>query len=97
MTCGPPTTGRPPLQVAEAFRPEVVLLDLGLPRMDGFEVARRLRGQPRTATALLVALTGYGQDEDRRRSHEAGFDCHLVKPADPDAVQAILASFGTRE
>ncbi len=85
------------LQVAETFRPEVVLLDIGLPRMDGFEVARRLHEQPGMANALLVALTGYGQEEDRRRSHEAGFDRHLVKPADPAALQAILASFETME
>jgi signal transduction histidine kinase len=79
------------LDVAATFRPEVVFLDLGLPRMDGYEVARRLRAQPNAAGVLLVALTGYGQEEDRRRSEEAGFDAHLIKPADPEAVQQLLA------
>jgi CheY-like chemotaxis protein len=82
------------LQVAEAFRPEAVLLDIGLPRMDGFEVARRLREAEGTRKALLVALTGYGQEEDRRRSQDAGFDSHLVKPADPTALQDLLATLG---
>ncbi len=78
------------LEAAEAFRPEVIFLDIGLPRMDGYEVARRLRAQPGSAGVLLVALTGYGQEEDRRRTEEAGFDAHLVKPADPEAVQELL-------
>ncbi len=72
----------------------VVLLDLGLPRMDGYEVARRLREQPGLENVLLVALTGYGQEEDRRRSGEAGFDRHLVKPADSTALQDLLATSG---
>jgi CheY-like chemotaxis protein len=80
------------LQVAEAFRPEVVLLDIGLPRMDGYEVARQLREREGMGKALLVALTGYGQDEDRRRSLEAGFDAHLTKPADPSVLQRLLAA-----
>src|SRR5262245_35307615 len=62
---------------------DVVLSDIGLPGCDGYEVARRLRRVPGLKEALLVALTGYGSDEDRRRSREAGFDHHLVKPADP--------------
>ena len=62
---------------------DVVLLDIGLPGMDGYEVAQALRGQAGLDQTLLVALTGYGQDEDRRRSAEAGFDHHLVKPVDP--------------
>jgi PAS domain S-box-containing protein len=78
------------LSVAEDFRPEVVFLDIGLPRMDGYEVARRLRVQPGREGLLLVALTGYGQDEDRRRAEEAGFDAHLVKPADLEALQRLL-------
>jgi CheY-like chemotaxis protein len=76
---------------AEAFRPEVVLLDIGLPRMDGYEVARRLRQHEGLKQAFVVALTGYGQDEDRRRAREAGFDVHLVKPADPEAVLQLVA------
>ncbi len=79
------------LHAAESFRPEVILLDIGLPRMDGYTVARRLREQPGLKTSLLVALTGYGQEEDRRRAHEAGFDAHLVKPADSDELQKLLA------
>src|SRR5262249_14722787 len=79
------------LEAARDFRPEIVLLDIGLPRMDGYEVARRLREQPGTKHALLVALTGYCQEEDRRRSQAAGFDHHLVKPADPGVLQRLLA------
>ncbi|MBI3946723.1 MAG: response regulator [Armatimonadetes bacterium] len=80
------------MQVATDFRPEVVLLDLGMPVMDGCEVARRLRGDPRFAGVLLVALTGYGQDEDRERTAQAGFDHHLVKPVEMDALRRVLAS-----
>jgi signal transduction histidine kinase/CheY-like chemotaxis protein len=79
------------LRVAEAFRPEVMLLDIGLPRMDGYEVARRLRGQAVMKGVLLVALTGYGQEEDRRKSQEAGFDRHMVKPVQYDALMSLLA------
>jgi CheY-like chemotaxis protein len=60
--------------------------------MDGFELARRLRGDRRMTGILLIALTGYGQEEDRRRSREAGFDLHLVKPADPAELQAVLTA-----
>jgi len=69
-----------------------VLLDIGLPGMDGYEVARRLRRLDGARSALLVAVTGYGQDEDRRRAHEAGFDHHLVKPADPVVLRRVLAA-----
>jgi signal transduction histidine kinase/ActR/RegA family two-component response regulator len=82
------------LKAAEDFQPEVVLLDIGLPRMDGYQVARLLRERPEMETVLLVALTGYGQDEDRRRSQEAGFNAHLVKPVDLDALRAALAHSG---
>jgi signal transduction histidine kinase/CheY-like chemotaxis protein len=78
------------LEKARQLRPEVILLDIGMPRMDGHEVARRLRLQPETANVLVVALTGYGQDEDRRRSKESGFSAHLVKPVDLAALQALL-------
>jgi CheY-like chemotaxis protein len=84
------------LLVAEAFRPQVVLLDIGMPGMDGYEVARRLRGQPEGRSALVVALTGWGQDHDRRRSAEAGFDHHLVKPVEPDALGKLLAGCDPR-
>jgi len=79
------------LQVATAFRPDVVLLDIGLPLMDGYEVARRLRLEPATTGALLVALTGYGQEGDRQRGREAGFDAHLLKPVDPQALARMIA------
>ncbi|MGI4721637.1 MAG: ATP-binding protein [Janthinobacterium lividum] len=73
-------------------RPEVMLLDIGLPDIDGHELARRLRASPETAQATLVALTGYGQSDDRERAYEAGFDRHLVKPADLSELLRILAA-----
>jgi CheY-like chemotaxis protein len=79
------------LEAARAYRPDVVLLDLGLPGMSGYEVCRRLRGGQFANGPLVVALTGYGQDEDRRRTREAGFDRHLVKPVNPDELQEVLA------
>jgi CheY-like chemotaxis protein len=79
------------LSQASQLRPDVILLDIGLPGLDGYEVARRLRSRPETAAALLVALTGYGQDEDRRRSQEAGFDHHLVKPVERGSLQRLFA------
>jgi PAS domain S-box-containing protein len=78
------------LEVASGFRPEVVILDIGLPGMDGYELARRLRVEEKGDTIVLVALTGYGQEEDRRRGAEAGFDHYLVKPVRPDAILAVL-------
>jgi CheY-like chemotaxis protein len=79
------------LAAAAAFRPDVALLDLGMPRLSGCDLARRLRGQAWGRGLVLIALTGWGQEEDRRRTQEAGFDHHLVKPADPDALQALFA------
>ena len=78
------------LDIAAAYRPEVILLDIGLPGMDGYEVARRLR-QGAGGGPVLVAMTGYGMEEDRRRSREAGFDHHLVKPVDPEGLRVLLA------
>jgi CheY-like chemotaxis protein len=80
------------LEAALDYRPNVVLLDIGLPGLDGFEVAKRIRQQPVLQNVVLVAMTGYGQESDRRRSQEAGFDHHLVKPADFGKVQQILAT-----
>ena len=80
------------LAKARASRPEVVLCDIGLPGMDGYAVARALRAAPETASAFLIALTGYGQDDDRRRALEAGFDAHLTKPADLEDLRRLLAS-----
>ena len=74
------------------FGPEVVLMDLGMPKMGGLEAARRIRAAPRGDEPLLVALTGWGADEDRRRTHEAGFDRHLVKPVDLEALAESLAA-----
>jgi CheY-like chemotaxis protein len=80
------------LERARDEKPEVMLLDIGLPTLDGYELARRLRQAPETASATLIALTGYGRDEDRRRSHQAGFDHHLVKPVDPERLSSLLSS-----
>jgi signal transduction histidine kinase len=83
------------LKWAASFAPEVVLLDLGLPEMDGYEVARRLRQRPEFVGVRIVALTGYGQSEDVRRSWEAGFDDHLTKPVDFAALERVLAGSGS--
>ncbi len=80
------------LTAALAFKPQVVLLDIGLPGMDGYEVARRIRLEPSLAGVVLVALTGYGRDADRLRSTDAGFDHHLVKPADFAKLKVILTA-----
>ena len=82
--------GREAIDAAQAFDPEVILLDIGLPGLDGYEVARRMRAMPRLAGALIVAVSGYGQEKDRLRSAEAGFDAHLVKPVDPRAFIAVI-------
>ena len=82
--------GHGALEKMRSFKPEVVLLDLGMPGMNGLEVARVMREDPELRGITLVALTGWGQREDRRRTHEAGFDYHLVKPADLSALQTIL-------
>jgi signal transduction histidine kinase/DNA-binding response OmpR family regulator len=80
------------LEIAESFHPQAILLDIGLPGMDGYAVARRLRELPAVGRALLVAVTGYNQEEDRRRSQEAGFDHYLVKPVDPAMLAALIAA-----
>jgi two-component system, chemotaxis family, CheB/CheR fusion protein len=83
--------GMEALEMADAFRPDVILLDIGLPGIDGYEVARRLRAQHEFNDTQIIAMTGYGQPEDRRRSREAGIDHHLVKPVKIDFVRALLA------
>ncbi len=80
------------LEAARAWRPAVVLLDIGMPGMDGYAVARALRALPELEGVVLIALTGWGQEEDRRRSRAAGFDHHLIKPVDLEALQALLAA-----
>ncbi|MHC5539611.1 response regulator, partial [Singulisphaera rosea] len=80
------------LRLLANFRPQLILLDLGLPGMSGYEVARRIRESTELRGVTLVALTGWGQEEDRRRTREAGFDHHLVKPADPDELERIVGS-----
>jgi CheY-like chemotaxis protein len=84
-------TGTAGLEAARQWQPEVVVCDIGLPGLDGYGVASELRRSPATASAQLIALTGYGQEEDRRRSLEAGFDVHLTKPAEPEVLQKLIA------
>jgi PAS domain S-box-containing protein len=83
--------GHEALSAAIEMRPQVALLDIGLPGMDGYELAQALRSQPETQDTFLIALTGYGRDEDRIRSTEAGFDVHFVKPVDPGRLSEIIA------
>jgi len=82
--------GEQALTMAEEFAPEIVLLDIGLPRLDGYQVARRLRQLPQTRRAWLVALTGYGMPGDRLRGQDAGFDQHLLKPVDPSTLMSLI-------
>jgi CheY-like chemotaxis protein len=84
------------LQAALDFRPHVVLLDIGLPGLDGYEVAKRMRQQPILQKIVLVAMTGYGQETDRQRVQEAGFDHHVVKPARFEQIQKILATISVK-
>jgi two-component system CheB/CheR fusion protein len=81
------------LEAVQRFKPEIVLLDIGLPGLNGFEVARRLRDLPGGKQLLVVALSGYGQAQDRRQSRDAGFDQHLVKPVDSEQLSAVIASY----
>lgn len=85
-------TGPAGVEAANEWRPDVVLCDIGLPGLDGYGVARELRRNPSTSHARMIAVTGYGGDQDRERSHQAGFDAHLTKPADPAAIQELLAA-----
>ncbi len=83
--------GESAVETAEAFQPEVVLLDIGLPKLNGYEVAQRIREKPWGAAMYLIAVTGWGQDVDRQRAEAAGFDAHLTKPASPDDIRRLLA------
>jgi CheY-like chemotaxis protein len=79
------------LETALEYRPHCLFLDIAMPRLDGCSVARQLRQQPALREAKLIALTAFSNEQDRRRIHEAGFDFHLVKPADPVAIERLLA------
>lgn len=76
--------------LAETFRPDLILLDIGMPRMNGLDACRLIRGQPWSAGIQVAALTGWGLEDDIRRSREAGFDRHLVKPVEPEALEELL-------
>ncbi len=82
--------GKDALDVAHTFRPRVILLDIGLPGMDGFQVAQQIRNEPALQDVHLIAMTGYGQDRDRQRAQQAGFDAHLIKPVQPEALRTLL-------
>jgi CheY-like chemotaxis protein len=83
--------GQQGVDAAEEFRPDVMLLDIGLPKLNGYEACRRIRETAWGKSVVLIAVTGWGQEEDRRRSHEAGFDHHMVKPVDPQTLMKLLA------
>ncbi len=85
------------LEMTKTYSPDMVYLDIGMPGMDGYQVARRLRQQPGLEKVVLAALTGWGQQEDRRRTAEAGFDHHLVKPPEPKALESVLAELATQK
>jgi len=87
--------GQTAVEVANEFQPRVVLLDIGLPTLNGYEAARKIREQPWARQAVMIAVTGWGEDVDRQRSKQAGFDHHLVKPVDLDALTALLATVQT--
>jgi two-component system CheB/CheR fusion protein len=80
------------LKVVDEFEPELAFIDVGLPGIDGYELASRLRALPSCRSTLLIALTGYGRDEDKKRASDAGFDHHLTKPVDFDAIDRLLAN-----
>jgi CheY-like chemotaxis protein len=90
-------SGPEALEVARTYRPDVVLMEIGLPGMDGYEVAEQLRKQEGIPHPLLVAVTGYGNEQYRQRAREAGFDCFLVKPVDPDVLRKLLATSQVRK
>jgi CheY-like chemotaxis protein len=83
--------GAEAVALAESFRPQLALLDIGMPRLNGYEAARAIKAQPSLRAVLLVALSGWGQAEDKRRSRDAGFQHHFVKPVDPAMLTRLLA------
>ena len=95
MTVVEAETGTQGLRELYGSHPDVVLLDIGLPKLNGYEACRRIREQPWGKRVVLIAVTGWGQEEDRRCSHEAGFDHHVVKPVDPQELRKLLAGLQT--
>jgi CheY-like chemotaxis protein len=89
--------GMEAVHAAHTLRPDVVLLDVGLPLRNGYEAAKLIRSEPWGNNMVLIALTGWGQEEDRKRSHEAGFDHHLVKPVDPKVLMTLVADLFHRQ
>jgi CheY-like chemotaxis protein len=79
------------VEEAETFQPDVILLDIGMPRLNGYDAARQIRGQDWSAGTMLVALTGWGQEDDKRRATEAGFDRHFTKPVNPADLEKLIA------
>jgi len=89
--------GKEALGVARAFKPDVVLLDIGMPRMNGYDACREMRSEPWARRAYFIALTGWAQPEDRDRAHASGFDCHLVKPVEPAALERMIRELPLRD
>jgi two-component system CheB/CheR fusion protein len=85
-------SGTEALEVVAAHNPDAVILDIGLPGLDGYQVAREIRKRPNNRDVLLIALSGYGMDEDRRRAFQAGFNHHVTKPPDPNVIEELLAA-----
>jgi CheY-like chemotaxis protein len=79
------------VEVAEQFRPDIAVLDIAMPKLNGFEAARKIRQQPWGKNVVLIALTGWGQQQDRERTQEAGFDAHLTKPVSYETITELLA------
>jgi CheY-like chemotaxis protein len=85
------------VEIAEQMRPDAILLDIGMPKLNGYEACRRIRAEPWGRDIVLIALTGWGQEEDRRRTREASFDLHLVKPVDSvDLLKTLASVLGDR-
>ena len=85
--------GQEAVDEAETFHPDVILMDIGMPLLNGYGAARMIRQQPWSAGTMIVALTGWGQDEDKRRASEAGFDRHYTKPLDPAELRKLITEF----
>jgi CheY-like chemotaxis protein len=87
--------GATALELVQRWQPQIGFLDIGLPRINGYDLARRLRANAGTASMVLVAVTGWGQEEDRRRTEETGFDYHLIKPVRVEAIRDLLLGLGS--